>query len=132
MSKSSKEEEDDSDPKFLEYDLEELYELLGSFSQTVFLILTHTRDHKKHINVDSTRDDYVALGRRQYGKYCEEVKEEICKEWVEEKENFSDPQEAYCNIMRIISKTDIPEYAGGVVGAIIVKVGLYDFCKNAV
>ena len=133
MLKNSKEKEenDDTDPKFLEYDLKELYELLGSFSETLFLIITHKRDHKKRINIDSSREDFIALGRMQFNDYSEKVRRDICKEQAKRGREFGDPEEAYRSIIKIISETGIPEYAGEIVGAIIVKMGFKDFCNDA-
>ena len=116
---------------FLEYDLEELFEIMGSLSETLYLLFTHIRDYKKGVKVDSNREDYITHGRRLFDGYCTEIKGDICKTYLEEHEKFSgDEISTYNNIMDVISGSDIPEHAGKITGAIIVKIGVDDFCNG--
>jgi len=117
--------------EFLEYDLEELYELLGSLSETLYLLFTHVRDFKKGVKVDSNREDYIAHGKRLFDGYCKEIKGDICKTYSSEHEKFAgDKKSAYRTVMDVISRSEIPEHAGKIAGAIIVKTGLHDFCND--
>ena len=115
---------------YLEYDLEDLFEIMGSLSETLYLLFTHIRDYKKGVEVDSSREDYIAHGRRLFDGHASKIKSDICRIYSEDNEKFTgDERSAYEAIMEVISRTDIPEHVGKITGAIIIKMGLDDFCK---
>ncbi|MDY6864867.1 MAG: hypothetical protein SVY15_02690 [Halobacteriota archaeon] len=121
---------DDGKIDFLEYDLEDLFEIMGSLSETLYLLFTHIRDYKKGVEVDSSREDYISHGRKLFEGHSSEIKSDICRIYSGDNEKFTgDERSAYEAIMEVISRTDIPEHIGGITGAIIIKMGLDDFCK---
>ncbi len=125
-----KEENSGSAPDFFEYDMDGLYELLGTSYVATFLIITQKRKRGvKKLKFVGGEVDYTEIGREKFDEYSLKIRKRVCRTWNNDQEKFRETENAYEAIMDIVSKTDIPHNSGEILSTIIIKMGLDKFCN---
>ena len=127
---SKKEKNGESGLDFFEYDIEGLYELLGTSYMATLLIITQKRKRGiKKLEFVGGKVDYSEIGREKFDEYSMKIRKRVCKKWNNDPDGFSETELAFDAIKDIVSKTDIPYTAGEIVSTIILKMGLDKFCN---